>query len=126
MSLALLSDSVETSLQLQQQLAGSIRFSHVLDANLLLNDKEMKELVKMEDILNIPIKQTLFVSADESLLSMGSMRGYYTCRYRFPNSNYGQISTHFVATNALEIQDAMEELNGVAMRNSAFQYRSFT
>lgn len=80
----------------------------------------------MDTIFSIPSNQVFVVSGDEKILEIAKSRGYFTCRYRFPNSLYGQTATTFVASNPLEIQDAMEELNGVAFRNSAFQFRTFT
>jgi len=51
--------------------------------------------------------------------------GFFTVKYRHPEGLYGQVSTDFMATSALEVQDALEELNGVALRSSAFSHRSF-
>lgn len=73
----------------------------------------------------IPPKQILVVSSNESFLSLSKSRGFLTCRYRPLDSLYGQVSTDMVASNALEIQDCLEELNGVALRASAFSSRSY-
>ena len=68
-------------------------------------------------------RTVMLVSSDDSLLKAARDNGMLTCKFRLSNSLRG-VTTHFVATNALEIQDALEELNGIAMRGSAHASRS--
>lgn len=86
------------------------------------------QFVEMENkfISNgISPKQLLVVSSNEQFLALSKSRGFLTCRYRPLDSLYGQVSTDMVATNALEIQDCLEELNGVALRASVFSSRTY-
>ena len=69
-------------------------------------------------------KQVLMVTNDDMLLAAAKAAGFFTVKYRTPSGLYGQVTTDFNATSAVEIQDALEELNGVAMRGSAFAHRS--
>ncbi len=124
------------------QLASSlnnVNFSHVHSAllssterNSALNDRERTQraatafstilnLSKFQDMLP---KQMLLVTSDDTLLSVGKDAGLMTVKYRAPQGLYGQVSTDFSATCAVEVQDALEALNGVAMRGSAFKHRS--
>jgi len=41
------------------------------------------------------------------------------------NDLFGQVLTDYTAQNPLEVQDAIEDLNGVALRNSAVKSRTF-
>lgn len=70
-------------------------------------------------------KQVMLVSTDDSLLRAARDAGMLTCKYRLPNGLRGQVSTHFTATAALEVQDALEELNGIAYRNTAHSSRTY-
>jgi|TARA_A100001035_G_scaffold205105_1_gene165209 hypothetical protein len=63
-------------------------------------------------------RTVMLVSSDDSLLKAARDNGMLTCKFRLPNTMRG-VTTHFTATDALEIQDALEELNGIAMRGSA-------
>jgi hypothetical protein len=78
----------------------------------------------MEQKLGFLTKEFLLFSSDEEIIEAAKERGYYTCRYRPPNALFGRCSTDFVATNAIEIQDAIEDLNGIAMRSSAYNSRA--
>jgi hypothetical protein len=73
---------------------------------------------------DIAPKNIMLVSTDESLLKAARKEGMLTCKYRLPNGLRGQVSCHFNATAALEIQDALEELNGIAWRKTAHGSRS--
>ena len=73
-------------------------------------------------------KQIVLVSGDESALAHAKARGIMTCRFRPPNAPYTISkagSTDFTAESALEVQDALESLNGIALRQSAYGMRSF-
>jgi len=70
-------------------------------------------------------RHLLFISSDDTYLGLAKERGFMTCRYRPKDGLYGQVSTDFSATSALELQDALEELNGVALRGSAYGSRAF-
>lgn len=72
-------------------------------------------LISMEETLKLN-KDILLVSGSDITLAIGRARGYHTCRYRPPGGLYGQVSTDFVAQDALEIRDAIHELTGVAIR----------
>ena len=73
---------------------------------------------------DIQPKSIMVVSTDDSLLKAAREEGMLTCKYRLPNGLRGQVSCHFNATAALEIQDALEELNGIAWRKTAHGSRS--
>ena len=68
-------------------------------------------------------RAVMLVSSEDILLKAARDSGMLTCKFRLPDSLRG-VSTHFVASDALEIQDALEELNGIAMRGSAHASRS--
>ena len=70
-------------------------------------------------------KNVMFVSTDDCLLRAARDEGMLTCKFRPPNSLRGQVSTHFTAAKALEVQDALEELNGIAWRGTAHSSRTF-
>jgi hypothetical protein len=67
----------------------------------------------------------LLVSRSDKILQQGSDLGLYTCRYRADGDRYGNVGTHYTACSPLEVQDALEDLNGIAMRASAFSSRSY-
>jgi hypothetical protein len=69
-------------------------------------------------------KQIMLVTTDDALLWAAKDVGFFTVKYRGVQGLYGQVSTDFIATSALEVQDALEELNGVALRTSAFSHRT--
>jgi hypothetical protein len=73
---------------------------------------------EMEAKLNVSRSSILLVSADDMSLSLGKERGYHTCRFRGENDLYGQVSTEFVARNALEIKDSITDLIGISLRES--------
>jgi hypothetical protein len=94
-------------------------------------DLIMKTSQSMESILKensafhgILPKQILLVTNDDIILASGKEVGLFTVKYRSPSGLFGQVTTDFMATSAIEIQDALEELNGVALRGSAFAHRS--
>jgi len=96
------------------------------------NDRERSKraVVVFEEVLNSPKlrdilpKQILLVTSDDALLAGGKDLGFMTVKYRAPQGLYGTVSTDFSATSAIEVQDALESLNGVAMRGSAFRHRA--
>jgi hypothetical protein len=71
-------------------------------------------------------RQVLCVTTDDNLLRAAKEVGFFTLKFR-PSSDslFGQVSTDFMATSSLEIQDAVEEMNGVGLRQSAFRHRAF-
>lgn len=86
------------------------------------------QLARMEKTYSYTPIQALIVSstgADDQLMT-GKSRGYYTLKYNKNNSGtYGQITPDFLSTSAIEIQDALEELNKVAFRPTAFNSRQY-
>ena len=96
------------------------------------NDRERSKhaVIVFEELLSSPKfrdflpKQILLVTSDDSLLAAGKEQGFMTVKYRAPQGLYGTVSTDFSATSAIEVQDALESLNGVAMRSSAFRHRA--
>jgi len=92
-----------------------------------LRAKAKEEFEEMEKKLgpSFVSRQQIVISSDDMLLEIGKQRGYYTCRFRPENALFGKVVCDFTAKDALEIQDALEELNGVAYRNSAFGSRTF-
>lgn len=67
----------------------------------------------------------MLVSRNDSLLEIASNLGLYTCRFRDELDRYGSVHTHYSARSPLEVQDALEHINGVAMRGSALSSRSY-
>jgi len=67
----------------------------------------------------------LLVSRSDAILQQGADLGLYTCRYRADGDRYGNVGTHYTARSPLEVQDVLEDLNGIAMRASAFSSRSY-
>jgi len=119
--------------------ASSFTFAHVQEA--LATPEEQKAMgndrdrckhavIAFGEMLNNPKfreilpKQILLVTSDDALLSGAKDMGFMTVKYRTPQGLYGTVSTDFSATSALEVQDALESLNGVAMRSSAFRHRA--
>ena len=49
----------------------------------------------------------------------------YTCRWRGENDLFGQVVTDFIATSPMELQDSIEDLNGIAFRDSVIRSRSY-
>lgn len=90
------------------------------------DDKErvVDKFIVMEKNINILPKEFLLISSDEEIIEAAKDRGYFTCRYRPQNSLYGRNSTDFVATNAIQCQDAIEDLNGIAFNTSAYNSRA--
>ena len=84
----------------------------------------METILKAAAFRGCEPKQVLMVTNDDMLLAAAKDAGFFTVKYRTPTGLYGQVTTDFNATSAVEIQDALEELNGVAMRGSAFAHRS--
>lgn len=115
--------SKKTSAHLIDQLAGQLTaqkfYTIHQDDKVRLVDK----FQEMEKELNLNANEFLILSQNDNLLEAAKLRQFYTCRYRPPNSLYGKVSTDFVAQNAIEIQDCIEELNGIAMRSSAYNSR---
>jgi len=71
-------------------------------------------------------QQVLIVSTDDTLLKAAKEVGFFTLKYRpHKDSLFGQVATDFMATSSLEVQDAVEEMNGVGLRESAFKHRGF-
>ncbi len=115
--------------QLQTQLKNT-KFSYVrpsINPNPYLNGQVPKEEVtkhiiqsfdEMEEKLQVRKTEVLVVSGEESILSIAHQRGYYTCRFRQPGRMFGQVSTDFVANNAVEVKDAVDDLIGIALRGS--------
>ncbi len=86
--------------------------------------RRIKSLMKSNaSFSRLDPRTVMLVSSDDSLLKAARDNGMLTCKFRLPNSLRG-VSTHFTATDAIEIQDALEELNGIAMRGSAHASRS--
>ena len=75
---------------------------------------------------NISPKELLLISSSETALALAKQKGYLTCRFRQPDGFFsGRVATDFTASSAIELQDCLESLNGVALRASAFGHRSF-
>jgi hypothetical protein len=81
-----------------------------------MSDKES------EDNYAVP-SDVLLISRSDEILSLGRDLGLYTCRFRREGDRAGQVYTHYKAHNAIEVQDALEDLCGIAMRASAFASR---
>ena len=62
-------------------------------------------------------RTVMLVSSDDSLLKAARTTACSRANSVCPTP--WRVTTHFTATDALEIQDALEELNGIAMRGSA-------
>jgi hypothetical protein len=110
-----------TSKNLLAQVGDTIRFDYLMEISPENTVNKNMESISTET--GLACHEIMVVSPHEKTLIAAKDKGHFTCRFRFPNSLYGQCYTDFVATGALEIQDAIEELNGIALRNSAFQYR---
>ena len=117
----------KASFNLIDQLAGQITNINFYKIN-KTNDDKLKLIDKfslMEENLKIIQKECLLISSNEEIIASAKERGYYTCRYRSSDSLYGQQSTDFQATSAIEVQDCIEELNGIGMRPSAYHSRAW-
>jgi hypothetical protein len=112
--------TIETFLK---QLNG-INFQTLLKDNYDINNlvKGLNEYIELNKIEN---KQCLVISNNEKTLELSKKAGYFTCRYKFPDSANGKFSCDFTATSAMELQDIVEEMNGISLRNSAFGSRSY-
>jgi hypothetical protein len=116
-----------SSPDLVDQLAGQISSINFYKINNTKDDK-LKLIDRfsiMEENMNIKPKEFLLFSSDEEIIASAKSRGYYTCRYRSRDSLYGMQSTDFQASNAVEVQDCIEELNGIGMRPSAYNSRAW-
>jgi len=69
--------------------------------------------------------QIVFVSSNETCLKIAKERGMLTCRFRPADGLFGQVSTDYLASSSIELQDCLEELNGIALRASAYGSRAF-
>jgi hypothetical protein len=89
--------------------------------------RRIKKLFKSSEaaFTGVDPKQVMIVTTCENLLRAARDAGMLTCKFRLPNGLRGQVSTHFTATGALEVQDALEELNGIAWRGTAHSSRTF-
>jgi hypothetical protein len=108
------------------QLAGQIPNMNFYKIHNHKDDKErvIDKFRTMEKQMDILPKEYLLFTSDEEIIEAGKERGYFTCRYRPQNGLYGRNSTDFVATNAIQCQDAIEELNGIAFNTSAYNSRA--
>jgi hypothetical protein len=92
-----------------------IKNTSIIISNILSSSSNLKELIP---------KQIMIITTDDAILNASKDLGFFTLKYREPQGLYGQCTTDFSATSAIEVQDALEELNGVALRSSAFSHRS--
>lgn len=70
-------------------------------------------------------RNLLMISSCDTYLGLAKERGFMTCRFRPKDGLYGQVITDFSATSPIELQDALDELNGIALRGSAYGSRAF-
>ena len=89
--------------------------------------------------------ETLVVSSSDDILTPCKVRGNFTCRYRYVsysinillyksikvsnhfikragNDLFGQVTTDYIATTPTEIKDVIEDLNGIAFRDSVVKF----
>lgn len=82
----------------------------------------VKELNEYIELNKIESKHVLIISNNEKSLELSKKSGYLTCRFKFPDTPNGQFSCNFTATNAIELQDIVEEMNGISLRNSGIYH----
>jgi hypothetical protein len=64
----------------------------------------------------LPIN-TLIVSDRDDYLREGRDMGFYTCRIRPKNLRRGNVTTNFTTETIAEVEDVINELNGLSMNS---------
>lgn len=87
---------------------------------------ETKMRAQMQTGLGMKASEILVVSALDEYLAAAQNCQYYTCRFRGPGAEYSSSQhTHYSASNSIEIQDIIDELNKVSFRSGAFSFRQY-
>ena len=76
--------------------------------------KVQNHMAKEHTILPI---HTLVVSDRDDYLREGREKGFYTCRVRPANARRGNVSTHFTTESIADVEDVINELNGLSMNS---------
>lgn len=82
-------------------------------------------LTELSNKMTFQPKEIMLISSNDQMLEAARSTGLVSCRYRPVNSPAGKISCDFTATVPIEIQDAIESMNGIALRNSVFSSRIY-
>lgn len=106
--------------QFQEQNSG-IRFFEIIHLSKFTHPTS-SIFADLEKRLMHPTTETLVVSSSDDILMSGKDNGNFTCRYRAENDLYGQVTTDYIATTATEIKDVVEDLNGIAFRDSVVKF----
>ena len=81
-------------------------------------------LTDHKDFKGISPHEIMLVSSDSQLLAAAREMQFITCKFRVANALYGSGFVHYTAKTSLEVQDAIEDLNGIALRRSSFISRN--
>eukprot|EP00586_Coscinodiscus_wailesii_P016554 CAMPEP_0172498756 /NCGR_PEP_ID=MMETSP1066-20121228/116977_1 /TAXON_ID=671091 /ORGANISM="Coscinodiscus wailesii, Strain CCMP2513" /LENGTH=356 /DNA_ID=CAMNT_0013272169 /DNA_START=216 /DNA_END=1286 /DNA_ORIENTATION=- len=63
---------------------------------------------------DVPPINAIMVSDRDDYLKVARDKGLYTCRVRPPNTRRGEITAHYNVETVSEIQDVLNELNGIS------------
>ena len=92
------------------------------------NNKTSHDIEALVDQMGIERGHIMLVSRCNDLLRKGLGLGLHTLRYRTDRDLASGVYTHYKAECAREIQDAIEDMNGIAFRgmdpdlNTAYNY----
>lgn len=115
-------ESTNPKNEILQQLQEQLSSTNFLTSQHVTDDEKLDEIIQKMGLHSHVI---LFVSCDDNLLQIAKSKMFQLCRYRPSNALFGHMITDYIATNPLELQDVIEERNGIAFRSSVFQSRLF-
>ena len=76
------------------------------------------------NFVTLRASEILLISSSNSILKTAKHTGNFTCRFRGENDLYGDVVTDYTATSPIEVQDAIEDLNKIAFRDSVVRSRT--
>ena len=88
-------------------------------------DYEEESVFNVLKQLGVSPEKVLVISNRDNILAEAANLNAHTCRFRGKNDLHGKITTHFKVSSALEIQDCIDNISGIAFRKSAHDSRIF-
>jgi hypothetical protein len=125
MLLGIMSTSPTNSI-VMQQLQKQLSEHKFLTSNVSVSDSSLDaELSDISTRMAFQPREIMLISSNDKLLEVARDAGHISCRYRPVNAPAGKFTCDFTATTPIEIQDAIEAMNGIALRNSVFSSRIY-
>ena len=123
--LGLLMDDASTLVRdtLSSQLSAS--YSSIEKTQKNYEDYEEESVYNVLKQLDVSPEKVLVISNRDSVLAEAAEMNAHTCRFRGKNDLHGRVTTHFKVSSALEIQDCIDSISGIAFRKSAHDSRIF-